>query len=33
MEFLYVFPKIAKIGNFWPKNADASRTQGVRRVI
>ena len=33
MESLSVFLDIAKVANFQYKNADVSRTQGVRHVI
>ena len=33
MQFLFVFPNVRKIANFWWKNADASRNQGVFHVI
>ena len=33
MQFLFVFPNVRKIANFWWKNADANRNQGVFHVI
>ena len=33
MQSIPVFPNITKIANFWSKNADVSRTQGVCHVI
>ena len=33
MQSIPVFPNITKIANFWLKNADVSRTQGVCHVI
>ena len=33
MESISVFLDIAKFADFWLKNADVSRSQGVRHVI
>ena len=33
MQSIYVFLDIPKITDFWWKNANVSRTQGVRHVI
>ena len=33
MQFLFLFPYITKIVNFWWKNADGSRTQALSHVI
>ena len=33
MQFLSVFPNVTKIDDFYLRNADVSRNQGVCRVI